>query len=253
MKTKLLTTLLALTLGACGGGGGGGGNSSSSAPAPSVLQGVYQGTLSTGTAENSIVLEDGTFWNIYGVLSGATLLVQGVATGTSNANNGTFTMSFTDFPALGATPVSGQGSGIYSASGLIGMMVENSVTGTFNLTAPVQATYNYGTVAAISSISGSWSGYLLDGETSTISILADGTLSGTSSLGCAFSGTATPRPSGKNIFNVSLTFGAAPCLFPSQTTTGIGITYPLGNGKNQLIVGQTVSGQTKATAFFAVR
>jgi hypothetical protein len=238
-------------LSGCSGGGGGGG---SSAPAVvSSMQGVYQGTSSNGKTIDALVLEDGSFWDMYGVPSGSALAVQGVATGSSSASNGTFTISFNDFYAPGTTPVSGSGSGTYSGSNLIGTQTENGVTGTFNATAPVTTTYNYNTAANISSITGSWSGSLLDGETGTVNILAGGTLTGTSSLGCTVTGTVTPRPSGKNVFNVSLTFGASPCALPNQTTSGIGLTYPLSNGTNQLIVGLVTPSQSKATAFFAVR
>ena len=242
-------------LAGCAGGGGSSSSSSSSAPAvvESVVQGVYQGTTSNGKTEDAIVLEDGTFWDIWGVPSGTALAVQGVATGSSTASNGAFTLSFNDFPAPGNSPISGQGSGTYSGSNLIGTFTENGATATFNFIAPVQVTYDYNAAANISSILGSWSGGLLTGETATISILAGGTISGTSSLGCSFTGTAAPRPSGKNVFNVSLTFGGSPCVAANQVVSGIGVTYPLGNGTNQLVTGLVNSSQSLATAFFAQR
>ena len=244
-----LPLLLLVGLSGCGGGGGG-----SSAPAvTSVIQGVYQGTTSNGKTVDALVLEDGSFWDIYGIPSGSALAVQGVATGSSTASNGTFTISFKDFYAPGTSAVNGSGSGTYSGTNLIGTQTENGVTGTFNLTAPVTTNYNYNTAANISTITGSWSGGLLDGETATINILAAGTLTGTSSLGCSVTGTIAPRPSGKNVFNISLTFGASPCALPNQTASGIAITYPLGNGTNQLIGGLITPSQTTAIAFFAVR
>jgi hypothetical protein len=52
-----------------------------------------------------------------------------------------------------------------------------------------------------------------------------------------FSGTATPRSSGKNVMNVSVTFGAAPCALPGQTATGIAINYTIAaTNQKQLIV-----------------
>ncbi|MCX7172872.1 MAG: hypothetical protein NT159_02865 [Proteobacteria bacterium] len=218
-----------------------------------VIQGVFQGTTSNGKTVDALVLEDGSFWNIYGIPSGSALSVQGVATGSSTASNGVFTISFKDFYAPGTSPVIGNSSGTYSGSSLIGTVTENGVTGTFSSTAPVTTSYNYNTAANISSITGSWSGGLLDGETATVNILAAGTLTGTSSLGCSFTGTISPRPSGKNVFNISLTFAASPCALPNQTASGIAITYPLGDGRNQLIGGLVTSAQTAAVAFFAAR
>jgi hypothetical protein len=239
-----------LILSACGGGGGGG---SPTPVATSPMQGVFQGTSSNGKTIDALVLEDGSFWDIYGIPSGSALAVQGVAAGSSTASNGSFTLSFNDFYTPGNTAVSGTGSGTYSGTNLVGTLTENGVTGTFNLTAPVTTNYNYNVAATIATVAGSWSGSLLDGETATVNISSSGALTGTSSLGCAVTGTVTPRPSGKNVFNVSVTFGASPCALPNQTSTGIGLTYPLGNGTNQLIVGLVTPSQTKATAFFAIR
>jgi len=247
-----LALLVSGILAGCGGGGGGGGGSSTPA-ASSPLEGVYEGPSSSGKTIDALFLEDGSWWNMYGIPSGSALLVQGVATGTSTGSNGSFTITFKDYYAPGTTPVSGSGSGTYTATTLLGTITEGGVNGTFNLTTPLTTNYNYNTPAALASISGSWTGSLLDGESATVSVLTSGTLSGTSSLGCSFTGTATPRPSGKNVFNVSVTFGAAPCSFPNQSMSGIALTYPLGNGTNQLIVGLVDSTQTKASAFFAAR
>jgi hypothetical protein len=237
---------LLLALSGCGGG-------SSTPTVTPVIQGVYQGTSSNGKSINALVLEDGSFWNIYGIPSGSAISVQGVATGSSTASNGTFTLSYRDFYALGTTPVNGTGSGTYSGSNFFGMLTENGVTGTINLSAPVATNYNYNTAADISSIAGSWAGGLLDGETATVTISPAGALAGTSSLGCSFAGTISSRPSGKNVFNISLTFGAFPCALPNQSASGVALTYPLGDGKNQLIGGLVTSSQTAAIAFFAVR
>lgn len=228
---------------------------SSSAPAAieTIFQGVFQGTASNGKTEQAIVLEDGSFWNIWGVPSGAALAVQGISTGSATASNGTFSISFKDFPAPGTSPVNGQGSGTYSQSNFVGTTTENGATSSFNLIAPVQVTYDYNVAANLTSLSGSWSGSLLNGETATINILASGALAGTSSLGCTFTGTAIPRPSGKNVFNFSLTFGGSPCVAANQTASGIGLTYPLSDGKNQLIAGLVNPSQTFASVFFAQR
>ena len=218
-----------------------------------TLQGVFDGTGSNGNTYNLIVLEDGSFWNLYGISSSSGLAVYGIANGTVSASNGTFTESFTDFYYPGNAPVSGYGSGTYTGTTISGSNTESGQTATFNFTTPATSTYNYNTAATISSISGSWSGFLLDGESGTVNIQTSGNFTSTSSSGCSASGTLTPRPSGKNVFNVSLTFGAYPCLLPFQSISGIAVTYPLGNGTSQLIVGMDTPTKSAATAFFAIR
>lgn len=248
--------LLAGLLG-CGGGGGGGGGSGGGvggvAPTSSQVQGVYQGTSSNGKILDALILEDGTWWEIYGIPVGSALGVQGLSTGTSTASNGNFTLAFNDYFQPGTTTISGSGNGTYTSTTLNGTFNESGVTGTFNAVVPITSTYNYNNVATLSSITGSWSGALLDGETATINVNSDGSFSGTSSLGCSATGTLTPRASGKNVFNATITFGAAPCALPGLTASGIALTYPLSGGTNQLIAGFVTADKSKATAFFSQR
>ena len=49
------------------------------------------------------------------------------------------------------------------------------------------------------------------------------------------SGSLTPRTSGKNVFNLAVTFGPAPCYLPNKNANGIAITYALTNGKSQFV------------------
>jgi hypothetical protein len=48
-----------------------------------------------------------------------------------------------------------------------------------------------------------------------------GRLTGAGSSGCTFSGSITPRASGKAVYNVSVTFAGGVCLLGTQTITGI--------------------------------
>ncbi|HEU0189448.1 MAG TPA: hypothetical protein VFQ97_05570 [Gallionella sp.] len=85
-----------------------------------------------------------------------------------------------------------------------------------------------------------------------MTIATNGSFTG-SSGGCLFSGTFTPRASGKNIFDFTTTFGAAPCTLPGQTATGIAINYLLANGTRQFVVAGVDTGRTVGTAVFGVR
>lgn len=53
-----------------------------------------------------------------------------------------------------------------------------------------------------------------------MTITSAGALTGMGVSGCTVSGSVIPRTRG-NIFNVSLTFGAAPCFFSNQSMSGI--------------------------------
>ena len=78
-------------------------------------------------------------------------------------------------------------------------------------------------------------------------------LSAVSSGGCRFTGTILPRPSGKNVFNVNIVFGAAPCLLASQSSAGIGVFIPSGPGRGQLTVLVTDGARSVGEVAFGAR
>ena len=251
--TALTVITLSSVLSACGGGGGGAADTIT--PAASA-EGVYGGTLTGSTSSNFqlLVLENDEFWSLYGTQSATTFFVAGFAQGPGASTNGTYTSAAArDYgfnPAL-----SGSVSATYNAD-------SKTITGTIASTAgsvrftggPVAGSlYTYNTSAQLSTVSGNWSLTALTGETVTLSLSATGAMTASTSLRCNFTGSINPRPSGKNVFNVTLTFGPSPCVLPGQVATGIAIAYPLSNGRTQLVFAGANSGRTLGTAAFGTR
>lgn len=253
MKMKLLCVATAATLlTACGGGGG------SSAPAPTPMakaEGVYSGTTSTGLEFSLLVLENDQFYSLLGTTIGGVFFVSSLAEGQGNSNNGSFAASGVNQYFDNGEVISGAVTSTYNAGVSISGTISQPPFGTssFSGTTPVASTYIYNTPANPSSISGAWSGQDLSGAGVNFSIGAGGAVSGTSLLGCSFSGSVTPRASGKNVFDTSVTFGGAPCALPGQTVQGITVTYLLANGQRQLLTAITNSNRTAGTAIFAAR
>jgi hypothetical protein len=250
-KNVLVFCAVSLMLVGCGtsysgNGGGGGGNYAGQA------QGVYSGTSSSGYHFSTIVVPSDKFYAIYGTVSGNALLLSGLVTGQGTSGNGTYTASVTDYTNTGAID-SGSISATYvAATSLNGTLTENGAAITVNATWEPASSFNYNTSASVSAITGTWTGTLLDGMTTTVTINSNGSVSGSSS-GCSFSGTVAPDSSNKNFFDVSLTFGPSPCSLPNQTATGIAVEYLLSDGvTHQLLVAVTV-GTTFGTVFAAVR
>lgn len=246
--------LLSLLLVGCGGGGGGDGGAPAGPVVASSAEGVYEGTISNGRIHNTIVLENDQFFTLYGVaLPGGGTLVTGLIQGNGKSNNGSF--SSTDLKDFASgTVVSGSLSASYTAkTSLNGSITEGSSTVTFTGTSPLKnSLYVYEAAANLANIVGAWS--LLDqqGSSTALNILSSGAFTGTSS-GCSFSGTLNPRASGKNIFDLALIFGAAPCPLVGQTANGIAVEYPLSNGSRQLFIAGTNAARTNATALLGVR
>jgi len=86
----------------------------------------------------------------------------------------------------------------------------------------------------------------------SVSIQANGAFTANMS-GCAITGNFVARPSGKNVFNMTLTFGAAPCTLPGAGASGVAVAYPLANGKTQLIVAGVNGARSMGTAAFGTR
>jgi hypothetical protein len=222
-----------------------------------TAEGFYAGTLSGNTTSTDfqlIVLETGEFWTLYGGQTSTKFNVAGFTQGNGVSNNGSFTSSnTTDFgfnPPISANTTATYNAGAKTISGTIS---EGSGSVAFSGGPITGATYNYNTPASLSILVGSWLATTSTPDTVILSIATDGTFTATGVSGCNFSGTFTPRVSGKNVFNVSLTFGATNCASPNQTTTGIAIAYPLASGPTQLLIGAVDSTRTFGTAVFGTK
>ena len=262
--TAALPILSALALSACGGGGSTPGVASGStqvsapvvAPVPATTppppatapvatptfsgadaQGAYYGTISAtpATASNTsqftaIVLEDGSFFYGASLNNKITVMAHGNATGGNGSLASTNTVNFdsvghkvSQIPAVSLSYVAKK-----SLSGLVSDGAGNN--GTFT------STYNaaYDSPATLGALTGAYhgtaatvSGYLA----STMTIAADGSITGTSagaSAACNFTGSAVPRPTGKNLFNVTINFGTG-CALTGKAITGVA-TVAFSNG-----------------------
>ena len=209
--------------------------------APRVVvtaEGVYGGALtgSTSNVFNLLVLENGEYWTLYGTRPANVFFVSGIVQGTGTSINGTFTSSnakdFGVVPAIGGTV-----NATYDASAhtIAGNIAFSTGTVGFSGGAIAGSTYNYNTPAQLTAVSGTWALSSTSGNSIVMNIASSGTFTAVGADGCNFSGTVTPRASGKNVFNLSMTFGAAPCALAGQTATGIALTYPLATGGNQLL------------------
>jgi hypothetical protein len=249
----LAAAAAAAVLAACGGGGGGDSPAPPAAAGPTA-EGAWSGTLtgSQSTAFQLLVLEDGSYWSLYGTPVGATFLVRGFIQGQGTSSNGTFTSTNArDYGVV--PPAAGNVSATYTANATIQGSVAGA-GGTVNFTGtPIPDTsYDYDAAASLSAIAGSWLLNGLDNANFNVTIAANGTYTGVAG-GCSVNGAFTPRPSGKNVYNVSVSFGPAPCARPNTSASGIAVHYALAGGGHQLIVAGTTADRAAGTALFGAR
>ena len=210
--------------------------------APPGAEGAYRSTLpgSGNTHIDTFVLENDEYYAVYGRVSPSQFIVSNFIHGTGISGATAFTSTnMRDFgPKPPAAPTPGS---------LVAAYVPNvSMTGTISIpagTIPLNATkaaldpfFNLAAAANVAELNGTWRMNERTGNLSTV-VVTDGTFTGTSTTGCTFTGTLAARPGGKNVYNSTITYGAAPCALAGQTVSGIALTYMFNSdATRQLIV-----------------
>ncbi|MDR0577511.1 MAG: hypothetical protein LBI87_08255 [Candidatus Accumulibacter sp.] len=228
-----------------------------------LRQGNYEGVISgpvVNTAFWMLMLENGEFWTIYGNYDSQNVLrVTGFIQGTGTSNDVSFTSSnakdyMWDYYGHYQSAVNGNLSATYdnSAGTFSGTFIEAGGISQFSGGPMTRSTYNYNTPANLADISGSW---YLDAPDAgvVVSIDPSGSFTGLSAYGCFMSGNIVPRPSGKNVFNVTIWFSGSPCDLANQTATGIASAYPLSNGRTHLIVAGMDASRSYGAVLFGTR
>jgi len=196
-----------------------------SPPAPSpapppIAAGLWQGTTNTNRSIVGLVFTTGDYYVMYSPI-GNPASIAGVVQGRGTLNGASFA-------ATDARDFNLEGAGVLSATVSASVRTKSSFNGaisyTSNGTTTFTSTYNasFEAVPTLSSVAGVYSGQAGSSsgvQATTVTISTNGAVS-SSSNGCAITGTATPR-SDANAFNISLTFGAAPCVLAGQTVTGV--------------------------------
>ena len=216
-RIAVLAATVALV--ACGGGGGGN-VAAVPAVAAASAEGFWTGTASTGAQVSLVILETGETWGLYGSASS----IGGAFYGNTTVNGTSVSGSGSDFNLTSRTVVAGNFTGTVATKATLNISTSLGTT--------LNATYDtsYDQSASLASLAGTYSGQAVTSGTApqstTVTISALGAVSSVG-LGCAANGTATPRPTGKNVFNISVTFTGASCaLGNGAVVTGVGSFNP---------------------------
>lgn len=215
MRRLLVGAVVTVSLALSGCGGGGGGDD-----APSVkntAEGFWSGTSSAGYNVDLAILENGETWGVYA--SGSTIF--GALQGTASGSGSSFNANGTDYNFT---------SGTATAGSITGTVTEkSSIRGTSSLGPSVSLTYQstYDRPASLSELAGTYSFIGRSARASllpaTVAINANGAFSLIQS-GCTSNGSFSPRPSGKNIFDVSVSFSGPTCALGNGSSAK-GIAY----------------------------
>ncbi|KXU85327.1 hypothetical protein CR51_40410 [Caballeronia megalochromosomata] len=221
-RNAISIVVCAVALAACSSGG-------PNTPPPGTVTttlpsgGVYKGSLKGSSAEATLLmLFDGTAYLFYGGAGDTGLAGVAVAKNGAQSGDGRFTSDSAFDYRIGKTSAS---PAVFSASFAHAPAVDGTVAnkdGSAGLAFSGSAASMLDITPSRANLGGLYSGrgMALGGTTQTrITVAGDGYLAGTTNSGCIFKGTAAPHE-GANAYDVSVTFGPAPCPLPDTTVTG---------------------------------
>jgi hypothetical protein len=222
-KILMLAAAAMMLLSACGGGGGSAGTAS--VPNDAVA-GFFKGTA--GTRDFDLLsFRDGEVYAFYsraGAPSSFSGLIHGNGSVSGNTISGTFPL--VEFESGTAVPDAVQITATTSAGTVTGTVGSppTAFTGTKDPNSSIAPT--------LASLTGTYTGTVVvssSTQTGTVTMSATGVIGGSSASGCTYTGQATPRPAvngvNVNAFNISVTYGGAPCANANTTYTGAAYYY----------------------------
>lgn len=219
--TKLRYAALAVSsvlLAACGGGDDADDATTPTAPVAATAEGFWVGNSSTGVRTALAILENGETWGVYA----SSTSILGALYGNTTSNGTSLTGAGSDFNIPSRSVSSATYSGSYTPKAKINVNTSGGISfaGTYDT--------DYDRPASLTSVAGNFSGQGVSGSSPvqgvSVNISSTGVVTVPSTLGCSASGSIAPRPSGKNVFNVSMTFfGAACALGNGATARGIAV------------------------------
>lgn len=235
LKTVAALSTTALLV-ACGGGSGGGGSTPVANQDP---QGLWYGTSTSGYNINALVLENGEFWSMFSKNG----IAYGVDYGTGTVSGSNITGNIQEFYIPTNQVFAGSLTATFTPKST--MQVTTSYNNGSTSTSLKYDSY-YDTPASLAQVTGTYTGNYYTGAPVNISISSNGVVSGISNA-CVIGGNVAPRPTGKNVYNVTLTFSGSNCQPGQGTATGVGV---LGGSNGTTYLYTAGLNSTKTNGFF---
>lgn len=218
---KIIFALSCLALSACSTSSDNSNNGGSPASQNS-LAGLYVGTTTSNRDAIAIIDNEGDVYSIFTAVNDDSTLGGAVMGNLSSTSNTTFESNF-------AKEFSFEGNGEFDITTTGNYAAQSSIQASLfegnQQIDQINATYNtaYNQTPSISLVEGNYTGDSYNGtnvDTVSIALTSTGAISGSSTSGCNFQGTAVPDPNG-NIYDVSIQFLGGNCINGTQTVNGV--------------------------------
>lgn len=212
---RMLVVACATLLASCGGG-----DLADFDPVLHTAEGIWVGTSSTGLNVSVVILEDRTTFGVYTM--GPTGPIVGAIHSETLSSNGRLGGQGREFRIPSRTIVDFSYLGTYAPRASIQAETSSGMrlSGTYKS--------SYLDRASLDDIAGTFTGSAVTGTSPVQSISATisstGVVTVAPSLGCEAMGSVKPRPSRRNVFDITLNFVGASCALGNGATAG-GIAY----------------------------
>lgn len=202
-------------LGGCGGGGGGAGDSAPPSPTIDQAQGLWESATGGAAQSSAVVLPNGEAWIAINDNGGARTRLLKVALAVSAQAFAGTGASYT--LATSSAAQTKDSTSVSAAIAAKSSFSGTATTGAVTDTLAMSYQSRYDTAASVADYAASWSGSAGAGTvTYTLTINAGGSISGSSSTGCTYSGSVGARAEAKAVASLSLVqscAGSAPLSF----------------------------------------
>lgn len=214
----------------------------------SPIEGVYEGITKDGLDTLSLVLENNQFWSMYIDQNNSIGLLQGQFSTNDGACSSGNLRDFGIYPVASGSVMCVYNPGI----SVFGDMTFQGRESTFLSSIVSTDEFDYQTPASIPDIEGDWTIVGSDGSIASLAISGSGSFSGHASNGCNFNGQFTPRASGKNVFDMTATFGPSPCALPNSSISGFAVDVDYESQK-MLMLGGVNPSRTAGGVYVGIR
>ena len=214
---------------------------------PISAAGLYTGQLGSGTGKAQLlILRNGSYWMWTGVDNAGVATYSGLVQSDLGTSTSTNYASNTGVN-IGITPFRNNLSllGTYVANTSFSGTLTDSTSFTLTLTSTPARTYQFLDDPTLTKLTGNYSS---TGETFAIS--STGALSGSKS-GCQYSGTVTPKTSGENVYDLTVTYGGSPCALALRGATLNGVLVLEITAAGTQVIGAAIN-QAKTSGTFLI-